>query len=275
VSERRPITAGRDLRSAFAVGGLLGALVLVTLFTVKATFLAYVAVAVALGLWELNRALEPRGIRLPLIPLAAGAEAAFLLAYWEGAPAALAALALTVTAVMAWRLHGGADGYLRDLTAATLALAYLPLMAVFVALMLARTGGARQTFVFIVVTICSDIGGYLAGVLFGRHPMAPVISPKKTWEGLAGSVAACLLAGALLVPWLLHGRYWQGLILGAATAAAAVLGDLVESMIKRDLHIKDMGHLLPGHGGVLDRIDSLLIMAPVAWLLLGAFFPGR
>ena len=275
MSERKPIAAGRNLRSAFAVGGLLGALVLVTLFTVKATFLACIGAAVGVALWELNRALEPRGIRIPLVPVGGGAAAAFLLAYWEGARAAMVALALTVIAVMTWRLRGGADGYLRDLSAGTLALAYLPLMAVFVALMLARTGGARQVLVFLVVTVCSDIGGYLAGVLFGRHPMAQLISPNKTWEGLAGSVAACLLAGAVLVPWLLHGRFWQGLLLGAATVAAAVLGDLAESMIKRDLQIKDMGNLLPGHGGVLDRIDSHLIVAPVAWLLLGVFLPGR
>jgi phosphatidate cytidylyltransferase len=101
--------------------------------------------------------------------------------------------------------------------------------------------------------------------------MAPAISPKKTWEGLGGSAAACLLAGAIGLPLLLHGRLWQGLLLGAAAVAAATLGDLAESMIKRDLEIKDMGTVLPGHGGVLDRIDSLLIMAPVVWLLLTAF----
>ncbi len=275
MTERRPIKAGRDLPAALAVSAVLGALVLVTLLTVKSTFLVLIGAAVAVALWELGRAVQPRGIRLALVPVMAGAAAAITLGYWEGPKAALVALALSVIAVLAWRLRGGAEGYLRDLTGALMALAYVPLMAVFVALMLARTGGARQTLAFIVVTICSDIGGYLAGVLFGQHPMAPVISPKKTWEGLAGSVAACLLAGALLVTLLLHGRYWQGLLLGLAAVALAVLGDLAESMIKRDLQIKDMGNLLPGHGGVLDRIDSLLIVAPVAWLLLGVFFPGR
>jgi phosphatidate cytidylyltransferase len=104
--------------------------------------------------------------------------------------------------------------------------------------------------------------------------MAPAISPKKTWEGLGGSVAACLAGGAILLPVLLHGQLWQGLILGAAAVAAATLGDLAESMIKRDLAIKDMGSVLPGHGGILDRIDSLLVMAPVVWLLLAIFVPN-
>ncbi len=126
-----------------------------------------------------------------------------------------------------------------------------------------------------LLTVCSDTGAYAAGVLFGRHPMAPAISPKKTWEGLAGSLVLCLTAGGLSLPLLLHAQVWPGLVLGAAAVAAATLGDLVESMIKRDLAIKDMGSVLPGHGGVLDRIDSLLLVAPVSWLLLGLFLPGH
>ena len=127
----------------------------------------------------------------------------------------------------------------------------------------------------IILTISSDIGGYFAGITVGRHPMAPAISPKKTWEGFAGSVAACLVAGWLCVTLLLHGHWWQGLLTGAAVVLAATTGDLVESMIKRDLDIKDMGTLLPGHGGVLERLDSLLVAAPVVWLLLYVFIPAR
>jgi phosphatidate cytidylyltransferase len=275
VSERKPISAGRNLPAAAAVGVFLGALVLVTLFTVKATFLAYVGVIVIVALWELSRALGTRGIRLPLIPVTIGGAAMYTLAYWFGARAALAALALSVVGLMAWRLRGGAIGYLRDLSAGIFALAYLPLMAVFLALILAKTTGARQALIFVIVTISSDIGGYAAGVLIGRHPMARSISPKKTWEGLAGSVVACLAAGAILLPWLLHAHVWQGLVLGAAAAAAATLGDLTASMIKRDLQIKDWGSALPGHGGILDRLDSLLVVAPVYWLLLTLFIPGH
>jgi phosphatidate cytidylyltransferase len=273
VSERKPSRTGRNLPVAAAIGLVLGGLVIVTLFTVKATFLAYVGAVVAMALWELRQALLERGISLPLIPIAAGGAAMFTLAYWYGAQAALAALAVTAVVLMAWRLPGGATGYLRDLTASVFTLVYLPMLAVFVPLMLSMPDGARRALLFVVLTVSSDVGGYFAGILIGRHPMAPVISPKKTWEGFAGSMAACLAAGAIALPLLLHGHVWQGLILGVAAVAAATLGDLVESMIKRDLEIKDMGSVFPGHGGALDRIDSLLVMAPVAWLLLKVFVP--
>jgi len=195
------------------------------------------------------------------------------LAYWYGAQPALAALGGTIVVLMAWRLPGGAHHYLRDLSASVFTVAYLPLAGIFVALLLSPADGARRALIFIALTVGSDVGGYFAGILLGRHPMAPVISPNKTWEGLAGSVVLCLAVGAIMLPWLLHGHVWQGLILGAAAAAAAILGDLVESMIKRDLEIKDMGSVLPGHGGVLDRIDSLIVVAPVVWVLLAVFVP--
>lgn len=273
MTEPKPSRTGRNLPVAAAIGIVLGGLVLLTLFTVKATFLAYVGVIVAVGLWELRQVLAERGISLPLIPIAAGGAAMFTLAYWYGAQPALAATAATVLVLMAWRLPGGPKGYLRDLTASVFTLAYLPMLGVFVPLMLSMPDGARRTFIFVLLAVCSDVGGYFAGIFTGRHPMAPGISPKKTWEGLGGSVVACLAAGAITLPWLLHAHVWQGLVLGAAAVAAATLGDLVESMIKRDLEIKDMGRVFPGHGGAMDRLDSLVFVAPVAWLVLIVFVP--
>jgi phosphatidate cytidylyltransferase len=270
-AEPRPARAGRNLPAALAVGAGLGALALLTLFTVKVTFLVVVGVAVVVALWELTRALRARDIHLPLVPVAVGGTAMLALAYWRGERPLVAALAVTVIAVMSWRLPGPAVGYLRDVTAGLFALAYLPLMACFVALMLAPSDGSRRTLVFLVFAVCSDIGGYAAGVLIGRHLMVPMISPKKTWEGSAGSALACVVAGAIMLPTLLHAAVWQGVALGAAAVTAAILGDLSESMIKRDLEIKDMGSLLPGHGGALDRIDSMLVSAPVVWLLLVIF----
>jgi phosphatidate cytidylyltransferase len=267
----KPSRAGRNLRAAIVVGLLMGGLALVTLFTVKVIFLIYMAAVIALGLWELARVLEPRGVRLPLVPVAAGGAVMLGLAYYSGERPLVAALAVTFVAVLAWRMAGGSAGYLRDVTAGVFTLVYLPLMASFVALMLAAPDGSRRVLAWIVVTICSDIGGYLVGSLLGRHPMAAVISPHKTWEGFAGSALACVVAGVLLLLLLLHGTWWQGVVLGVAAVGAATLGDLSESMIKRDLQIKDMGTVLPGHGGVLDRIDSLLITAPVVWLLLTVF----
>ena len=264
---------GRNLPAALGVGLGMGGLALLTLFTVKATFLLYVGAMVAIALWELSRALGTRGIRVPLVPVALGGAAAMVLAYFEGERALVACLALTIIAVLAWRLPGSPAGYLRDVTAGVFALGYLPMPASFVALMLAAPDGSRRVLIFIILTACSDIGGYFAGIAVGRHLMVPRISPKKTWEGFAGSALACLAAGAITLPALLNASFWQGMLVGAAALAAATLGDLTESMIKRDLEIKDMGTVLPGHGGVLDRIDSLLVSAPVVWLLLLVFVP--
>ncbi len=276
---RPPSRTGRNLPAAIGVGAALGGLVLLTLFTVKATFLIYVAVALGVALHELGAAVKAeRGICIPLVPVAAGGVAMLACRYWIGPQAALAALALTVVAVLAWRLPGGQAGYLADVTAGVFAAVYLPFLATFVVAMLVPADGVRRVLTFVVVTVCSDIGGYAAGITLGRggrHPMASAISPKKTWEGLAGSVAACLAGGGLCLTLLLPGHAWQGLLTGAAAAAAATLGDLAESMIKRDLAIKDMGRLLPGHGGILDRPDSLLVVAPPVWLLLQVFIPAR
>jgi phosphatidate cytidylyltransferase len=272
--ERRTIRTGRNLPAALAVGAVLGGLVLLTLLTIKGTFLIYVGVILALALWELGHALASRDIHVPLIPIALGGVAMVTLAYFSTPKWVLAATALTAIAVFAWRLGGGADGYVRDVTAGLFTLVYLPLLAVFVALMLTQPDGNRRALIFVILTVCSDTGGYLAGILFGKHLLAPSISPKKTWEGLGGSLLLTLGAGIITIETLLNGYVWQGVLLGAAAVCAATLGDLVESMIKRDLAIKDMGHLLPGHGGFMERLDSLLVMAPVIWLLLAVFVPN-
>ncbi len=274
-SEKPKGRAGRNLPVAVGVGVGLGGLAVLTLFTVKATFLLYMGIALAIALAELTSALAKRDINIPVIPVAAGGAAVVICAYWLGPRYALASLGLTVIAILAWRLFGGASGYVKDTTAGIFATAYLPLMGSFVAAMLVPADGPRRVLSFLILTICSDIGGYFAGITAGRHPMAPAISPKKTWEGFAGSVAACLVAGWLCVTLLLHGHPWQGVLTGAAVVLAATLGDLVESLIKRDLDIKDMGTVLPGHGGILERLDSLLVAAPVVWFLLYLFIPAR
>ncbi|HEY1916520.1 MAG TPA: phosphatidate cytidylyltransferase [Streptosporangiaceae bacterium] len=270
-----PSRTGRNLPVAIGIGLLLGIAPVVTLFTVKSTFLVYVGLAVALAIWELSRAVRGRDIQIPLVPIYAGGTALWTCTYWLGYKAGFAALGLTMMAVLAWRLHGPADGYLRDVTAGMFTVMYLPVAGVFVALMVSEPNGGHRAFLFVVLAVCSDTGGYAGGVLFGKHLIAPAISPKKTWEGLAGSSVFCLVAGGILLPVLLHGKVWQGLLLGAAVVVVAFLGDLVESMMKRDLGIKDMGSLLPGHGGVLDRIDAMIVSAPLTWLLLIAFFPAH
>src|SRR4051794_15059114 len=219
-----------------------------------------------------------RDIDIPEQPLMVGGVVMVAVAYFWGAPALVTATAVTALVVMLWLLRRGVDGFVQNASAAVFTLVYVPFLGSFVALMLAEGGpwddgghvddGVRGIITFILITIASDIGGYVAGVLFGRHPMAPVISPKKSWEGFAGSALFCVAGGIALVVWLLDGDWWVGVILGLIAVVMATLGDLVESVMKRDLGIKDMSQIIPGHGGLMDRIDSLLATIAPVWLLL-------
>ncbi|MFJ8594786.1 phosphatidate cytidylyltransferase [Streptomyces sp. NPDC093598] len=266
-------SAGRDLSAAIGVGVGLGAVIVASLFVVKAVFVGVVAVAVVVGLWELTKRLEERkGIRAPLVPLALGGAAMVIAGYVRGAEGAWVAMALTALAVLAWRMTEPPEGYLRDVTAGVFAAFYVPFLATFVAMMLTADDGPQRVLTFLLLTVVSDTGAYAVGWRFGRHKLAPRISPGKTREGLLGAVSFAMVAGALCMQFLIDdGAWWQGLVLGLAVAVTATLGDLGESMIKRDLGIKDMGTLLPGHGGIMDRLDSLLPTAPVVWLLLVLF----
>lgn len=265
--------AGRDLRAAIGVGLGLGAVVIASLFIVKAVFVGVVAVAVVVGLWELtSRLAEQKGIKAPLVPLAVGGAAMVVAGYVRGAEGAWVAMALTALAVLVWRMTEPPEGYLRDVTAGVFAAFYVPFLATFVAMMLRADDGPQRVLMFLVLTVVSDTGAYAVGWRFGTHKLAPRISPGKTREGLVGAVAFSMVAGALCMQFMIDdGIWWQGLLLGLGVAASATLGDLGESMIKRDLGIKDMGTLLPGHGGIMDRLDSLLPTAPVVWLLLVLF----
>ncbi|MEU0408732.1 phosphatidate cytidylyltransferase [Streptomyces griseorubiginosus] len=266
-------SAGRDLGAAIGVGVGLGAVIIASLFFVKAVFVGVIVVAVVVGLWELTSRLQERkGIKAPLVPLALGGAAMVVAGYVRDAEGAWVAMALTALAVLVWRMTEPPEGYLRDVTAGVFAAFYVPFLATFVAMMLTADDGAVRVLTFLLLTVVSDTGAYAVGWRFGTHKLAPRISPGKTREGLAGAVAFAMVAGALCMQFLIDdGRWWQGLLLGLAVAASATLGDLGESMIKRDLGIKDMGTLLPGHGGIMDRLDSLLPTAPVVWLLMVLF----
>ena len=184
-SAPKVIRAGRNLPAAIGVGVLLGGLALLTLLTVKATFLIYMGVALAIGLHELATALKTKDINVPLAPVALGGAAMVTAAYWAAGGAVTAAFALTFLAILVYRMFGGTDGYVKDVTAGVFATAYLPLLGATVAAMLAPPDGGKRVLIFIVLAICSDIGGYFAGITLtpftGGHKMAPVISPKKTW----------------------------------------------------------------------------------------------
>jgi phosphatidate cytidylyltransferase len=269
--------AGRDLKAAFASAFVLLGAIALSLFFWKTAFMFIVAAAVCVAVWELRKGLLAKDIDLPEQPLMLGGVVMVVVAYFSGAPALASATAVAGLATMLWLLRRGIDGYVKTATASIFTLFYVPFLGSFVALMLAEGGstgagldddGVAGIITFILVTIASDIGGYVAGVLFGRHPMAPVISPKKSWEGFAGSVVFTIAAGVALVTWLFDADWWVGVALGAIAVFMATLGDLCESVIKRDLGIKDMSQVIPGHGGLMDRLDSLLATIAPIWLLL-------
>jgi phosphatidate cytidylyltransferase len=269
----RPGRAGRNLPAAIGVGVGLGVIILCSLLVVRGAFLGIVVLAALVAVWELSNALASSGIRVPVVPVSLGAGAMLVGAWAGGAELLVVAMGLTVLAILVWRMPAGANGFVRDVTAGVFVTGYVPLLGAFVVLMLVPADGALRVVAFIVGVVASDTGGYVAGVLAGKHPMAPTISPKKSWEGFAGSVIGSGVAGWLTVTYLLDGVPWVGVLLGVATAVTATLGDLSESLVKRDLGIKDMGRILPGHGGLMDRLDSILMVAPVAWLVLDTLVP--
>lgn len=271
--------AGRDLPAAVGSAVVLLGAIAASLLLWKTAFMFIVAAAVVVAIWELRKGLLHQDIDLPEQPLMVGGAVMVFVAYYFGAPALVTATGVTALVIMLWLLRRGVEGYVKNATASVFTLIYIPFLGSFVALLLAEGGstpgfgmdvddGVRGIVTFILVTVSSDIGGYAAGVLFGRHPMAPVISPKKSWEGFAGSAAACVAAGWALVVYLLDGPWWVGVVLGLIAVVMATLGDLCESVIKRDLGIKDMSRIIPGHGGLMDRLDSLLATAAPIWLLL-------
>ena len=269
----RPGRAGRNLAAAIGVGVGLAAVILVSLLVWRPAFLGVVLAAVLVGVVELSRALQVGGFRPPMPPLLLGSAAMIALAWLRGPTGLVVAFLVTALAVLLWRLADGPDDYFPDAASGVLVALYVPLLAGFAVLLLVPADGAMRVVAFIATVVASDVGGYAVGVLAGKHPMAPSISPKKSWEGLAGSVVTCMVvATAILVP-ALDAPWWSGLVFGAAIAVTATIGDLGESLIKRDLRIKDMGTLLPGHGGLMDRLDSLLPCAAVSWLLLAVLAP--
>lgn len=260
--------AGRNLGAAIGVGVGLAVVILASLILAKDSFVVIIAAAMVVGAWELARALRNKGFQVPLVPVGAGAVGMIVAAHQRGPEALAIAFGLTCAGVLLWRVIDPRPGSARDTAAGIFTALYPCLLGGFAAMMLAPDDGRSRLITFLLVTVCSDIGGYAAGVLFGTHPMAPRISPKKSWEGFAGSVFTCAVAGAACLFFFFGQPWWQGALLGAVVAAVATIGDLMESVIKRNLGIKDMSNLLPGHGGLMDRLDSLIMVAPLCWAVL-------
>ncbi|MGV0813862.1 phosphatidate cytidylyltransferase [Mycolicibacterium boenickei] len=271
--QKKQSRAGRNLPAAIAVGVVLGAMAIGTLLFAPIWWLPLLAVAIAIATHEVIRRLREHGYALPTVPLLLGGQAMIWLTWPYGAAGLLGAYGGTIVVCMVWRLVGqGLDqqpvNYLRDIAATVLLATWVPLFAAFTALLIFADHGGARVFTIIVTVVFADIGGYVAGVLFGKHLLARAISPKKSWEGLGGSLVFGIAAAVLSVAFLLDKPAWVGVPLGLLLVITGVLGDLVESQIKRDLGIKDMGTLLPGHGGIMDRIDAMLPSAVVGWIVL-------
>jgi len=266
--------AGRNLPAAIAVGALLGGAVIVSLSIAPAwVWVALVAGAMAVATHEVVGRLRDGGYCIPLIPLLVGGQATIWLTWPFGTTGALGGFAGTVLVCLIWRLlsqglSAAPQNYLRDVAVAVLLAAWIPLSGAFAALLIYPDDGRAALFAIMLAVVFSDIGGYTAGVLFGRHPMVAAISPKKSWEGFAGSLIAGTGMAVAAVALLMDRPAWIGIPLGIFLVITGTLGDLVESQVKRDLGIKDMSYLLPGHGGLMDRIDSLLLSMAAGWIVL-------
>nr|WP_120491460.1 phosphatidate cytidylyltransferase [Corynebacterium lactis] len=273
-------SAGRNVPVAIGVGVALGALVIVCLLLGSMAWNIMVAVAAALATWEVGQRLKESDWQVPRPVLLVGGQLMIWLSVAYGAVGLVMGLVLTLMILLVSRLflHGTQESprnWLRDVSVATFVLLWIPFCIALAARLseMENPWGVDPRFVivtFMLGVVANDVGGYAAGVFFGKHPMAPRVSPKKSWEGFGGSLllgAAVGIGNAIL---LLGAPWWQGLVLGVALVIAATLGDLVESQFKRDLGIKDMSSMLPGHGGLMDRLDGMLPAAAMTWLLLRA-----
>ncbi len=266
--------AGRNLPAAILVGSTLGAIVLASLLIWRPAFIGVVVVAAAIGVWEMARAVaRDGGPRAPLVPLFGGCLAMIPLAWFAGPEALTLGLVFTVLAATVWRLADGPRHYQRDLLAAILIAVYVPFLGAFAVLLDWPEDGALRVIATLAAVVLSDTGGYVAGVFFGRTAMAPSVSPKKSWEGTAGALLIAATGGALIFLFLFHVPWWHGALFGLGVSAASILGDLGESLLKRDLKVKDMSNLLPGHGGLMDRLDSVLFAVPTAFVLFSLLAP--
>jgi len=263
--------AGRNLPLATAVGVGLFAIFALSLAYLPIFFAGLATVVMVLAVKELSDALIGE---LPLHVrrvLTASAPALILAAYLGGPEWLLGTYVASVIAILISRLFYEQEKYVSNVSRAIFVVTYAPLLASFAVMLAAEPKGDLKVFALVLLTIGADIGGYFTGVAFGKHPMAPKISPKKSWEGFAGALILELVLGAVLWRYMFNDQWWQGAIAGVVMAITATLGDLIESMIKRDLGIKDMSSILPGHGGIMDRLDSLLINSAVAWGLFTLF----
>lgn len=268
INEAINAKAGRKLLPSILVSLTLIALVWLTLAYARVLFALLVAIAVALGIREIARAFAAAGTHISTRSLIV-ATGGLTYAVWSAGVEGLAiSTAIALPVLLISRLRKGPQDFVKSATATTLALIYLPFLAGFLILLARPDDGLARVMTFVVLVGCNDTFGYLVGVLFGKHPLVPKISPKKSWEGLVGSIIFTSIGGALSFYYILDLQWWIGALVALMIVFTATSGDLIESAMKRDLSLKDMGSLLPGHGGMLDRLDSVLLSAPALYFAL-------
>jgi phosphatidate cytidylyltransferase len=273
--ERIQARTGRNLILATLIGFALGLFMLFSLILIKDLFMVCAIAFVGFTAFELAQALRLAGRTVPRVPVVLASvgvvPAAFYLGaagQWLATLAGIALIALWRVALLAWPDHRAPlKDVLGDIGGGFLIQAYVVFLGSFSVLLVAQPDGQWWTLAFLLLVISADTAAYAAGLSFGKHHMVPSISPKKTWEGFAGAGIACLGIGVLLAVFMLDQPWWFGLVFGVVILVSATFGDLAESLIKRDLGIKDMSSWLPGHGGLLDRLDSILPSAAAAYAL--------
>lgn len=260
--------AGRKLLPSIAVSLFLVALIWFALAYQRGIFALVVTIAVVLGIRELNKAFTAIDIHIPLWSLTTAAVGLCASTWFGGISGLAVATAIAFPCLLVLLLPRGTVNFVKTASASALALVYLPFLAGFLILLARPSNGLERVMTFVVLVGCNDTFAYLTGVLFGKRPLAPKISPKKTIEGLLGSLVFTIAGGAIAFHYIMGAEWWLGALAGLLTVFTATSGDLIESALKRDMAIKDMGSLLPGHGGIMDRLDSVLFAAPALWLAL-------
>jgi len=260
--------AGRKLLPSILVSLSLLTLIFGSITLEPKLFLALICIVIMLGVRELTHAYRAGGIELPDLPIMA-VSLIILIASWFGGTEGLAvSTGLSIPILMFFLLLISQKEFIKRSTSAVFAVFYLAVLGGFILLVANDIDGGKRILALVILISCNDTFAYFAGVLFGKHKMAPNISPKKSWEGLIGGLIASLIGGALVFHYAFETAWYVGSAIGVMTVVTATCGDLIESAIKRDLAIKDMSNLLPGHGGIMDRLDSALFTAPAVWFAL-------
>ena len=271
--------SGRNLVSAIGIGLGLGLVMIFSLLFIKDIFVVFATVLVAFTAFELATALRHAGRDVPRIPSVIAPVVVVPVSFYFGEEWQWITTIGGVLLVVLWRLaelaiprhRASMRSVALDMSGGVFIQVYVTFLGSIAALLLRNDDGQWWVMAFLIVVVSVDVGAYATGLNFGKHPMAPTISPKKTWEGFAGSLIFGIASSVLLSIFLLDMPWWFGLILGTVLVLTATAGDLSESLLKRDLGIKDMSTWLPGHGGFLDRLDSILPSAAAAYVLFIVF----